>query len=410
MEILLSTKGNDVRSWRGARDFAASYRGALLDQAASDHFGSADDVFSKSQAELEAIITTHRNLMEQLNGISAEAAAATPSTDLKKLTSSFYNNLYRHFGHFRSASAFYQLSMSFLCQISSTVVAHAIDHLGLFARHLPDISLIAVGPTGRGEYSPFCPLQLLLVHAEVAPSQLQTIALFCHTIHEGFENAGFLMDPAVTPRDEQWRGTLNEWRQRCEEGLQSEEDEDLINLYRLIDQYPLATSTDFDPGLKELRSTVLYGNHPALVYLIGRMTSLSNGIGLMGRLKLERRGKLRGMFRLLDHGLLPLSAALSACALIKNSPEAGSCERIHDLLKRRELDVELAERMLVTWHTLHDLWLQEQSLHYEEHPDKPLLLNAGELSDQQRNVLKEALESVSFIQRHVAIIFSGIGG
>jgi signal-transduction protein with cAMP-binding, CBS, and nucleotidyltransferase domain len=409
MDLLISTKGDDIRSWRGAQDFAASFRHTLLDQTASDHFGDAETVFSGGRGALESAIATHRELLERLNNHRTNVAAATPSTDLKTLTASYYRDLYLHFEHFRSAPAFYQLSMTYLCQVSETVIALASDQLGLFARHLPEMSLIAIGPAGRGEYSPFCPLQLLLVHGEVPPSQLQTITLFCHAIHDGFEAAGFSVDAAVTPRDSQWRGSREEWLQRCNEGVQPKSDENLINLFRLIDQYPLDTSGTFEPGLKEICSSALNGSHPARAQLVERMLSLSNGLGLMGRLKLERSGGSRSQFRLLDHGLLPLSAALSASALISKSTAVGSCERIRDLLKRREFDVDVAERMLATWHTLHGLYLQEQSHDYEEHPDRPPLLNTDELSGEQRQSLKEALEAVAIIQRHVAIMFSGMG-
>ncbi len=131
----------------------------------------------------------------------------------------------------------------------------------------------------------------------------------------------------------------------------------LIDLCRLVDQCPLHPDERLSHELKRICSTLLNGNRPALANLIVRMTSLSNGLGFMGKLKLERSGMERGMFDLLNHGLLPLSAALSALALIKGSESAGTCERIGDLLKQHELDVELAERMLATWHCLHDLCL-----------------------------------------------------
>ena len=130
----------------------------------------------------------------------------------------------------------------------------------------------------------------------------------------------------------------------------------------------------------------------------------------MGRLKLERTGKNRGLFRLIDHGLQPLSAALSALALIKKSGATGNCERVHDLLRRGELDVEQAERMLATWHSLQDLRLmREQSFRVGEHAGLAACLDPDELTEEQLQALKEALESVAVIQRQVEIIFSGMG-
>lgn len=409
MPLLLSAKSGEVTARRAVEEFAATYRQALLDLAVSDRGGNAETVFSATSAALETAIAAHRKLSERLDTL-IEEVSTTPSIRLKELTAAFYDDLYRHFDRFRSVPAFYQLSTAFLRRTSAAIIAQTTDQLGLPAGHLPEMALIAVGPAGRCEYSPFCPLQILLVHGEVPASRLPTIDLFCHTLHDGFEAAGLAVDPVVTPRNANWRGTLTEWRKRCKEGLQPQAHEELIDLCRLVDQYPLHPEEGDARELKEISSAALIGSRAAVTNLIERMTSLSNGLGLMGGLKLERSGSERGLFRLLDHGLLPLSAALSALALIKKSPAVGNCERIHDLLKRRELDVELAERMLATWHTLHGLRLKlEQSFHSEGHTRHSLCLNPKELTGEQRQSLKEALESVAIIQRHVDIIFSGMG-
>lgn len=408
MDIFLSTKGGDITARRAVEDFAANYRQSLLDRAVSDKRGNSETVFMETLAAIENTIATHQNLLNSLNSLIEKVATATDNS-LKKLTGAFYTELYHHFGHFSSAPAFYQLSMTFLHQLSATIIAQAKDQLGPFASQLPEMTLIAIGPAGRCEYSPFCPLQLLLVHGEVTESQLQTVNQFCNTLHTGFEETGLFIDPVVTPRNTIWRGTLIQWQQRCEDGLRPRADEELINICRLVDQYPLYPAEGFAMDLKKISTAALSGNRTAQANLIERMKSLSNGLGLMGRLKLDHSGSGRGQFRLLDHGLLPLSAALSALALIKESAAISSCERIHDLLKRRELDVELAERMMTTWHGLHGLRLKrEQSFQIDNHTNHTLFLNPNELTAEQRQSLEKALESVAIIQRHVEIIFSGM--
>ena len=410
MDLVLSAKGGNVTSWRAATDFTAAYRQALLDWVVSDHSGDAETIFSETSAALEAAIATHRKLLERLNGLIEEVASATPTTDLKGLTVAFYDDLYRHFGRFRSAPVFYQLSMGFLCRTSATIIARAASQLGPEAAPLPELSLIAVGPAGRGEYSPFCPLQILLVHGEIDSAQLQTLDIFCHNLNAGFEAAGLAVDPAVTPRNAQWRATLPEWQERCELWLQPLTGNKLIDLCRLIDQYPLTSAEGFAGELKRLSGTVLRDSRPALARLIVRMTSLSNGLGFMGRLKLEGEGKYRGMFSLLNNGLLPFSAALSALALIKESPLLGNCDRIHDLLKRNELDVEQAERMLATWHSLHSFCLQlEQSFTIGESSNRALFFSPNDLTIEQQQSLKKDLESVAAIQLRAVITFSEMG-
>ncbi len=409
MNLLLSAKGGDVTAWRAVEHFIAVYRQALLDRAASDLCGSAEAVFSGTYASIETAIAAHRELLKSLECLT-EKLSAVPSTNLKELTVAFYSDLYRHFGMFRSAPAFYQLSMTYLREASATIIARATKCLGPDARHLPEMALIAVGPAGRSEYSPFCRLQILLVHGETAGTQLRNIDLFCQALHAEFEDAGVAIDQAITPRNAQWRGTPAQWRQRFEEDLNPQSIEELIDFCRLVDQYPLCSDDRLAREFRQASSIALRGCRPALTNLIERMAALSNGLGIMGSLKLERSGSDRRMFRIIDHGLLPLSAALSALALIKGSVATGNCERIRDLLRRGELDVEQAERMLATWHTLHDLRLwREQSFNITEHTDRTPCLKPEELTAEQRQALKEALESVAVIQRYVEIIFSGMG-
>lgn len=411
MNPLLYAKSRDVTTWRAVEDFAAAYRQALLDRAASGQGGSTETVFSETSASIKAVIATHRKLLKRLELLTKKVAMAAPSVDLKELTFAFYSDLYQHFGIFRSAPAFYQLSMTFLIRASATIVSRATEQLEPGAGDHSELALIAVGPAGRSEYSPFCRLQLLLVHGEATGSQLQSIDRFCQALHAGFEAAGLAVDPAITPRNAVWRGTMTEWQDRCkDEGRHPLVDAGIINLYRLVDQYPLYSADRLAREFKQTCSTALSGSHPALANLIEQMGALSNGLSLMGRLKLERSGNDRGLFRLIDHGLQPLSAALSALAIVKNIDAVGNCERIHDLLRRSELDVEQAERMLATWHTLHGLLLlREQSFQTVEHTKRAACLNPDELTAEQLQSLKEALESVAVIQRHVDIIFSGMG-
>jgi signal-transduction protein with cAMP-binding, CBS, and nucleotidyltransferase domain len=409
MNILLSAKGSDITTWRAVQDFASLYRQAVLDRASFTTTGNPETVFSNACDALETVITTHKKTLRELEDLTKAVSVATSSMNLEELTVAFYQELYSYFELFRSPPAFYQLSMSFLRQVSATIVTLTAEQFGTLSRNLPKMALFAVGAAGRGEYSPFAPLQILIVHEKAASSQLQSIDLFCTTLHNGFTTAGLSVDPEITPRNAIWRGTPDDWQQRSTEGLQPRSGEKLKNLCRLVDLYPLCSGMEHTGDLKKINSAALSGNRAALSTLTGRMASLSNGLGMMGRLKVERSGDARGLFNLREYGVEPLSTALSVLALIKESHTTSNCERIHELLRRRELDVELSERMLATWYFLHDLLLyQEQGRNILVPSDRHSFLDPDKLTAEQRQSLKNALESVTFIQRHVEI-FSGRG-
>jgi signal-transduction protein with cAMP-binding, CBS, and nucleotidyltransferase domain len=410
MDVLLSAKGADVTVWRATQDFAAHYRQALLDLAASDRNGSSEAVFSERDASLDANIATHRNIVKRLDSLTETVANETSLASLKEQFSQFYGELYRHFELFRSAPAFYQMSTLFLRQASAALMLQTRDQLGLYARHLPEMTLVAVGTAGRCEYSPFSPLQMLLIHDKAPAAQQQTINLFCHALHENFEAAGIILDASISPRNPRWRGSRPDWNERCATWLQPQEVAALPDLFRLADQYQLHAENREVEGIIEFDLSVLQDSRTAIGYLIGHVSSLSNGLGIMGGLKLEWSGGLRGLFRLHDYGLKPLAAALSALALLKKSSAVSYDSRILDLLKRGEIDVDLAERMLKTWYHLNDLRLQrERAFPLGDQSQLTACLNPEELTADQRHTLKDTLEAVSIIQRRVENIFSGIG-
>lgn len=410
MNYLLSAKGKDITTWRAAEQFTSSYLEAILERASAGGNGTSEQVYSETLKHLAHLAKTHESDINKLDALSAEIAEGPPARRLRELTGTYFEVLYHHLNIFYSAPVFYQKSQEFLKTITAVIIAQAKDQLGLFARHLPEMALMVVGSAGRGEFTPFCHLQLLLVHEDVAPARNQTIKLFCHTLHAGFEAAGLTVDQTISPRNSEWRGNLTEWRQRCQDSMNSTTPDSLISLLRLADSMILTSNEELGQQLQELVFTSLKNNRLAQANLVERMESLSNGLGLMGRLKLEKSGAGRGLFRLLDHGLLPLASALSALSLIKESRACSSCDRILELLNRREIDVDLAEKMLDTWYTLHELRLRhEQALSVADHSEQSLFLNPGELSAEQRQSLKTALTAVASIQRHVAIIFSGSG-
>lgn len=395
MNRLLSAKGSDITAWRAAIDFAAEYRQALLDVAASDHSNSSETVFANTCSLFDTARQSHSTLVTGLNNLIDEFPAA-PAQRHKEITGAFYADLYRHFSTFRSVPVFYELSTAFLRQASAVITSNAISQLGNAVRMLPELALVAVGPAGRHEYSPFCPLQILLVHGYAGEAQLTAIEQLSQLFHIGFDEAGLTLDQEITPRNPEWRGTLTEWQRRCEAT------EEHINSCRLADQLPLYSHNHLGEDLKQVSCATLKENSLAMTNLVQRMAALSNGLSLMGRLKLEH-----GLFRLLDNGLLPFSAALSTLSLIKNLPSTSNSGRINDLLMQRHVDVDLAERMLGTWHDLHNLKLwREHSFPIGQKSDLMVYLDPGELSAGERHNLKEALESVAIIQRHVEIMFS----
>jgi signal-transduction protein with cAMP-binding, CBS, and nucleotidyltransferase domain len=70
----------------------------------------------------------------------------------------------------------------------------------------------------------------------------------------------------------------------------------------------------------------------------------------------------------------------------------------------------MAERLLLAWHALHEMRLTRESDMQADWSDKsPLYLNVEVMSDSEQNLLRESLDAVGAIQRHIGLTFSGMG-
>ncbi len=404
MDTPLTAKRGEITSWRTATRFADRYRHTALELAAYRDI-NAENLFAEACTSIETAQAAHRQLVNELDGLIDGASAATT---LAEVTTAVTTRLYRHFGYFKSAAAFYQLSTRFLECISSLVTAKARLLVDTDVPPLPEMAVIALDTAGRGEYSPVTPLQLIVVHGEIGLEQHSSIDRFCSVLHDLFEQSGVSVDPEITPRNPLWRGTLPEWQRRCAGSAQSDSEGAWFTC--LLDQLPLSPAKGLSQEFRQMTTAALRSSRPALAALLVRITSLSHGLNFMGRLKVERHGEERGKFNLREQGISPLGATLSTLALLRGSGAIGSHDRIHDLLQLHELDVEMAERLLTAWHSLHIFQLQQECAHVAEPASVPsLLLDPDELDGDSLHTLKKCLESVGSIQQLAVHSFSGIG-
>jgi CBS domain-containing protein len=275
---------------------------------------------------------------------------------------------------------------------------------------MPELALVALGPAGRQEFTPFCPLQFMLVHGQAGDAEGRLIERFATLLHEGFQACGLLVDEVVTPRNGKWRGTLSEWGQRLVNVLAHGKYSEVIEILRLADQTHLHGTAESGSSFSQLSLATLAASPVARNNLVSRVVALSNGIGMMGGLRFEKSGPFRGQFALLENAMQPLSASLSALALLKRLETTTTPRRVRELLWRRELNVDMAERLLQAWHMLHELRLvREGGVQPDWSNASPLHLDIEQLSVAEQEALRESLEAVGNIQRHVGLNFSGTG-
>lgn len=408
MPIVVSSKRGDFGAWRTAGDFGTSFREQLLKSTATLTSEQAEALFRGVGEVLERRAAENDACLARLRHLIAEAGAAGAPALLKGVLQEFYGASYDFFGQNRSAPALFRLSGDFLRAVGGAVVAGAMEKLGPAAGKLPPVAVIVLGPAGRHEFTPFCRLPLLLVHGVADPSLAVPMDLLGAALHEQFEAAGLLPDEVITPRNPAWRGDLEQWRQRFAAGLERGTPAEMINLLRVADQAALFPNEGLEHEFCNLCMSQLHNSRASMAFLVTRVMGLSKGLGMMGGLRLKKFGPYRGMFALFDHALLPLTASVTALSLIHGVNAAGTRQRILELLSRQELNVEMAEHLLQAWFCLQELRLaRERGLFPALNENDSLYIDVEGMADAETEQLRDTLETVATLQRHVTVSFSG---
>ncbi|HEY3307833.1 MAG TPA: putative nucleotidyltransferase substrate binding domain-containing protein [Desulfuromonadaceae bacterium] len=407
MSIFLLSKINGIENWRVAEEFGTAFHQALCKQTANLSSDQSLALFDEVGQELEQLADYYDEQWVRMRQMVDQAAAISEADRLRVLTKDFFTLAYSVFGRNSSASAFFLISQAFIKAVTGSVVALAKGKLGVMAERLPPLAVVALGPTGRLEFSPFCRLQLLLMHDETEPTLLEPLRLMGRLLHEGFESVGLLIHEVITPRNPDWCGTPLQWQKRLSKSLEHGVESELINLLRLADQTILFADQRLKEEFGAVTSPFLKKNCETLSFLVNRLHGLSNGIGLMGGLRLEKVGPYRGLFALLDHALLPLTASITALYLLDEGAAVTTPDRIRGLVSRQELNVKTGEYVLQAWHALQELRLLRE---LEFFPDtsrrESLFLDPEKLSVSDTEQLREALETIAALQRQVFITFS----
>jgi CBS domain-containing protein len=410
MALLVSAKGSDILAWRAAGDFAVTFRQMTLDRMEFCRSDEAAALLSGASQALDDLAAANDMFCSRCDNLIDEVAVCHEPGRLKELTTIFFAGLYDHSTFYHSAPTFYQFSILFLQALTGAVSRYSYTMLGDSAARMPELALIALGLAGRQEFSPFCPLQFMLVHGQADDAGNGLIQRFATLFHEGFEAFGLQVDKVVTPRNGQWCGSVSEWGQRLDKVLKRGKSSEIVELLRLADQTQLYGDADTGSSFRKLSLSVLAANPVAVNALVSRAVSLSNGIGMMGGLRFEKSGPFRGQFALLDNAMQPLSASLSVLGLLKHLETTATPQRVRELLWRRELNVDMAERLLQAWHTLHELRLiREREVQPDWLNSSPLYLNIEQINAAEQETLRESLEAVGNIQRHIGLNFSGVG-
>jgi CBS domain-containing protein len=382
--------------------FEATFREALLTRTAFLLSDQAEKLIAGVMRELEARAAGYDAGIARLGSLIGELPAAAPNR-LGKLVEEYYASAYDLFLQSSSVVAFYRQSGELLRALTATLVGHVLDGMGLPAGKQSGLALIALGPAGRQEFSPFCSVQLLLVHAEAETVLAEELG---QRLHAACESIGLRPDTQISPRNPEWRGTPATWRTRLVKGLNRGDARDTIQLLRLADQAILLDNAGLGSDFRRDCCGLLRASLPALHNLVERISRLGSGITWTGRARLERIGPHAGMFKLLDHALVPLSAALSALSLMHGAEAGDSLRRIGELRDAKRFDPALAEQLRDAWQHINELRLLSEALKQSEWSSQDLLCPpVAFCAVEEPRRLVPCLRTITQLRRQVEISY-----
>ncbi|MEI6306598.1 MAG: DUF294 nucleotidyltransferase-like domain-containing protein, partial [Deltaproteobacteria bacterium] len=261
MPTVLSSKGNDIDAWRPAADFVASFRQSLLDKSTDLTSGAAEEMFLKVGQELEKLATENEAALADMQSLMEDAANIFEPAQLGEVIRKFYHACYAMFARSRSAIAFYRLSQRFLNVVAASLLTSARVRLDIPDDKFRSMVLIALGPAGRREYSPFSGLKMLLVTDITDESETQLPLMIGETLHQLFEETGLLIDKVITPRNPEWCMNLTPWCQKLAVKPKKGDEEKLFNLLQLADQTTIVSGNTKGDDFCSLCLPLLRKNH-----------------------------------------------------------------------------------------------------------------------------------------------------
>jgi CBS domain-containing protein len=220
-----------------------------------------------------------------------------------------------------------------------------------------------------------------------------------------FRVCGIALEETVTPLAPEWRGSIEQWQGRFEAAAKQSERLVPIELLRLADRTVLVNEGEVAERFGALCRQYL-GRQVFIGNLAERCLLLSNGIGMMGSLRVGKSGPHRGQFSLLDHALLPLAATVAASCLMHGVDLIGTPERLRELVRISKLDVKLAERALHAWHCFSELrlFIEQKALPGQDCRDILHLTPAALHADESER-LRLSLETVADLQRYLQVSY-----
>ncbi len=333
---------------------------------------------------------------------SAERIAAVDGPEsLALAVNEAYGHAADYFGIRHSVVAVHAVCSSIMDLAVQAALYHAERLLAATGRTAPaPWSWLACGDHGRRECSLNRELSGVLCWEGMADGATAYFSTLAGMATAMLLEAGFANRDALLPSNPSWRGSLDDWRNRLASSRWVAANPaffaDLRHLHgapgpavaliRLIRETQLSR----DNGVRT-RS-----RRRSLRELARIVASFPAGIDLFGRFRTEKSGPYRKRFNLGLYGIEPLVSSVRLLAICRETVGTGTVDRIRELQEKERLSVDLAERLLTSWHAFLRLQIANEAAGMPAEGSR--FVEIGTLSAEEQQRLKAGLEAVEQLQ------------
>ena len=426
MSLLISSSTADIMNSRPATELVSSLKKQL------------DSRMTKMMSdELLAMLCAFRNQLKDeigheaettktLDAITLQLDSACRPADLIAACGTFQQLVTVHFQKRGSTCSVETLCTAFREKLLQRTLKMAEEQLHEEGAILPQVrfTILASGSCGRRELSLNGGSSFFMIYdgsgkqcdeyfSELAARMVATLKDCCIRIESHYSCIA----------DQFWHGSIFSWQRMIEEHLQpptsphwlsmpvlpslatnpypipQEEVEFARMIETLADLRPIAGDENLAATLTDhaaLRLTAELKSDP-FRHLAKRIATMPVARSIFGWFRVIRSGEHRGEFNLEQLALTPLLMTVRFMALRKGILGTGTSERIKSLCRGRQLDVELAERLLSACHefAVHRIKLEiSRNSGLED-----LFFNPEELVDGEKERFKLGLEAVVNLQK-----------
>jgi CBS domain-containing protein len=375
MPMLLGTKGNDILKWRASAELVTLLKDRLARKWEQSPAESAQSFLEQFIASLGEELGYETQLTTAIDALDADIEDAAAPEEIPPLTARYLELVSAHFRRRRSV-----LALCGLCgALHDRIIARALAFAGERTLQsgqggVPGFALLVCGDRGRGEQTLRGENRYFLLHEEQTPRFL----LFHRHLSAALQETGLPGWDGTL-----WHGNLKDWRELLagsfgQDAPPAPQEDFLAALPpfaapRKVEPQALP-SGEWNPllladlvflqGKATLATEALAGAARTLqgerfrdpfLQLARRIVALPVALGLFGRWRVEREGAHKGELNLNEFALDPLVMTLRVLALHLGIESGGSVERIHLLLEKGALDVELAGKLLKAYQVIMQL-------------------------------------------------------